>query len=280
LNASDTRTLAEMAPTVDGKPDVTKIEEIDLEDLGRKFRLQRITFEAARDIFDQMRPAWRGDKDDLLIQLIRLVEEFLRADRIRIDPPLFNQGELRRRIIYTLNMNRIVQHLWGAIKPENTTDLKPVFDEERPIRETGDMRPWWTGRPCGPAERSHVNVCVYDGTWEATEAFVLDRSGRVDAWVKNDHLGFEVLYVHRGVTRKYRPDFLIRLKNGRMLVLEVKGVDSEESRTKRQALAEWVAAVNRHGGFGEWASDISFSVNDIHEILDRHGGTLVVTAAR
>jgi hypothetical protein len=29
--------------------------------------------------------------------------------------------------------------------------------------------------------------------------------------------------VFKGVVKKYRPDFLIRLKSGKMLVLEVKG---------------------------------------------------------
>ena len=62
------------------------------------------------------------------------------------------------------------------------------------------------------------------GLWqadvEASEAFELDRNPAVEAWVKNDHLGFEVLYVYRGVVRKYRPDFLIRLRSGAMLVLE------------------------------------------------------------
>ena len=59
--------------------------------------------------------------------------------------------------------------------------------------------------------------------WEASEAYELDRNPLVNAWVKNDHLGFEVLYVYRGVVRKYRPDFIIRLKTGNMLVLETKG---------------------------------------------------------
>ena len=59
---------------------------------------------------------------------------------------------------------------------------------------------------------------VYDSTWEASEAFELDHSSLVDAWVKNDHIGFEVLYVYRGVVRKYRPDFIIRLKSGNTLV--------------------------------------------------------------
>lgn len=53
-------------------------------------------------------------------------------------------------------------------------------------------------------------------------------SEAVSAWVKNDHLGFEVLYVYRGVVRKCRPDFLVRLANGEFLVLETKGQNTEQ----------------------------------------------------
>lgn len=98
--------------------------------------------------------------------------------------------------------------------------------------------------------RSHINVCVYDSAWEATEACALDRHPAVEAWVKNDHLGFEVLYVYRGVVRKYRPDFLICLQSGTSLVLETKGRDTEQDRTKRRFLEQWVQAVNTHGGLG------------------------------
>lgn len=38
LNAYETPTLVQMAPIIDGKPDVTKISAIDLEELGEKFR--------------------------------------------------------------------------------------------------------------------------------------------------------------------------------------------------------------------------------------------------
>ena len=37
-----------------------------------------------------------------------------------------------------------------------------------------------------------------------------------------------------------------------MLILEVKGRDSDQDRTKRRFLEEWVNAVNAHGGFGHW----------------------------
>jgi type III restriction enzyme len=270
LNAAENVTLAELAPTIEGKPDVDRIERVDLEELARKFRMQKIVFETSRDIYEQMGGAWSGPKHELLAQLIRLVEQFLASDRVTITPVLFNQDDLRRRLVLTLSMNRIVQHLWDAIKFENSLELAPVFDTENPVRSTAMMPVWYTSRPCERTAKSHINFCVYDSSWEASESYVFDSSPEVTSWVKNDHLGFEVLYVHRGITRKFRPDFLVRLTSGTMLILEVKGRDSAENRAKRHALAEWVRAVNSHGGFGTWTWDVSFDPADVRDILRRH----------
>jgi type III restriction enzyme len=272
LDASDTATLAEMAPVVEGKPDVTKITEIDLADLGRRFRMQKLVFEAARDVYDQMKPSWKGGVEELLGQVVGLVERFLTSKKVVIVPPLFLQDDVKRRIVLTLNMTKIVQHVWEAIRFENTEALAPVFDSERPIRSTGDMRTWFTGRPCERTKKSHINFCVYDSTWEASEAFEFDRNSEVEAWAKNDHLGFEILYVYRGVVRKFWPDYLIRFKGGKMLVLEVKGQDSQEHQSKREFLDEWGRAVNQHGSFGTWAWDVSLHPKDIEGILRKHSG--------
>ena len=272
LDVGRTVRIAELAPIVEGKPDVTKIEAIDLENLAREFRTQRIIFETARDVYDQMQKNWRGGRAFLLAQLVRLVDQFIRSDKISITPALFLRDDLKRRLIITLNMTKVVQHIWEAVRFENTESLEPVFDRDRPIRSTGDMGTWYTGRPCEPTARSHINFCVYDSTWESSEAFALDHAPEVAAWVKNDHLGFEVFYIHRGVVRKYRPDFLIRFRSGDMLVLETKGQDSEQDRTKRRFLDEWITAVNAHGGFGRWAGDVSRAPGDIQGILSRHAG--------
>ena len=268
LDAAKTAQVAELAPVLEGKQDVSQISRIELERLAREFRTQRIIFETARDVFDQMKRTWQGNREVLLAQLVRIVEEFIRSDKIAISPPLFYQDELRRRLIITLNMSRVVQHVWEAVRQDNTERLTPVFDRDHPIRATGEMRTWYTGKPCERTKRSHINVCVYDSTWEASDAFVLDDSKHVAAWVKNDHLGFEVLYVYRGVVRKYRPDFLVRLPNGEMLVLETKGQDTEQDKVKRHYLDEWTQAVNAHGGFGRWRWAVAHKPGEIRDISD------------
>ncbi len=267
LDAGQTAQVAELAPILEGQPDVTKISRIELERLAGEFRIQRIIFEAARDVFDQMKHDWQGSREVLLAQLVRLTERFIRSDRIAIHPPLFYQDDLRRRLIITLNMSRVVQHIWGAVQQENTERLTPVFDRDHPIRATGEMRTWYTGKPCERTRKSHINVCVYDSAWEASDAFLLDDSNHVSAWAKNDHLGFEVLYVYRGVVRKYRPDFLVRMNNGDMLVLETKGQDTEQDQVKRRYLDEWTQAVNAHGGFGRWRWAVARQPGEIRDIL-------------
>ena len=272
LNASETAKIAELAPIVDGTPDFSQISSIDLDALAQEYRTQKIIFEASRDIFDQMQSSWPASRESLIAQLVKLVEQFIRSDLLQITPTLFYQNELKRRLLITLNMTRVVQHIWEAVRFENTERLEPVFDTERPIRSTVNMPTWYTAKPCHFTYRSHINMCVYDSTWEATEAFELDRNPSIDAWVKNDHLGFEVLYVYRGVVRKYRPDFLIRFKSGNILVLETKGQEDDQSRAKRRALEEWTQAVNQQGGFGCWSADGSTNPGDIKDILAKHVG--------
>ena len=131
------------------------------------------------------------------------------------------------------------------------------------------MRTWFTGRPYEYKKKSHINCCVFDSTWEASEAFELDRNINIEAWVKNDHLGFDIYYVYEGVVRKYRPDFMIHLKNGSYLILETKGQDTQQDRTKREFLDEWVRAVNTHRVFGKWQWTVSRNPADLPDILKK-----------
>jgi type III restriction enzyme len=273
IDAAQIPQIAELAPTVDGKADVSKVTAIDLNDLAEQNRYQTLAFKAARALFDGEVAGWTGQPEILLGQLVRLVEAFVRSDKVVIRPELFSYSEPRRRVLLALSMSRIVQHLRIAIRQENTQARHLVLDEASPIRSTGDMRPWFTSRPCERTKRSHISHCVYDSTWEAAEAHWLDHNDAADivsAWAKNDHLGFEIRYIYEGGVAKYRPDFLIRLRDGRVLILEVKGQETSRDRAKRAALGEWVDAVNADARFGKWCWGVSRSPSDVLDILAKH----------
>ena len=70
-----------------------------------------------------------------------------------------------------------------------------------------------------------------------------------------------------GARRRFVPDFLIRLVNGKTLILEIKGEDSLQNRAKRQALDVWVKGVNAKGGFGLWCWDVVFEMAQIQDVL-------------
>jgi type III restriction enzyme len=270
IDAYNTPTIAELAPVIQGKPDITRITDIDMEELGRKYRTQKIIFETARDIYDQMAPNWRGNKEILLAQLIKIVEKFIQAGKIQVLPPLFYQDDLRRRIVITLNMGKLVQYIWDAVRYDSTEKLEPVFDRDYPIRSTGTAPVWYTSKPSEITKKSHINRCVFDSTWEASEMFELERNENVDAWAKNDHLGFEILYTYQGIVRKYYPDFIIKLSNGQYLILETKGKEKYQDAAKRVALEEWVKAINEHGGFGVWDCAMSKNPADMRELIKKY----------
>lgn len=114
--------------------------------------------------------------------------------------------------------------------------------------------------------RSPVNYVVLDGlkgnTWEETVAGILeDDSERVASYVKNDHLDFDIPYVHEGKSHRYVPDFLVRLTQPegdpvlRTLIIEVSGGQKSPGPTAAKAATardQWCTAVNNDGGYGRW----------------------------
>jgi type III restriction enzyme len=45
-------------------------------------------------------------------------------------------------------------------------------------------------------------------------------------------------------------------------------VDTQQDRSKREFLDEWIRAVNLQGGFGKWEWTVSKNTADIIEIID------------
>ncbi len=269
LDPAETHISADLAPALGGATNLAQVVSIDLEKLEQEFRLQRLIFLAAQKAFASMEKRFQGERGYLIYQLILLVEEYLAKDHLDI-PSLFHQDPVRRRILIGLNMDPIIQHLLQYIDEQNTERMEPVFDEEYPIGSTATMRTWYTTKPSEATTKSQISHVMVDSTWEHYTANVLEKSEHVAAYAKNDHLGFQVYYLWNGSKRRFVPDFIIRLANGKTLVLEIKGEDSDQNRAKRSALDVWVKGVNAKGGFGVWCWDVSFEPAKVHDIIATH----------
>ncbi|GJM09714.1 MAG: hypothetical protein DHS20C11_19900 [Lysobacteraceae bacterium] len=269
LDPASTPISAELAPALGGATDMAKVTPIDLEKLPNEFRLQRLVFQAARKAFTELKHGFKGSKEYLAIQLVKIVESFLQSKHLEI-PSQFHSDPLRRRILIALNVDLVVQHVFTKVTEQNAERLTPVFDEENPIGATGLMRTWYTTKPCFPSVKSHISHLVGDSSWEGHAANVLEKHSYVEAYAKNDHLGFQIHYMWAGSRRRYVPDFLVRLKGGKLLALEIKGTDSPQNKAKRDALNEWVRAVNAAGSFGNWEWDVAFKPGEVQDIISRH----------
>ena len=140
--------------------------------------------------------------------------------------------------------------------------VRAVLDPYNPAGSTAHVR-FTTSRELrwrtAPA-RCHVNWAVCDSEWEAELCRVVEAHPRVRAWVKNHGLGLEVPYRRGAEARRYRPDFIALVDDGRgpddllRLVVEVKGYRREDAKDKKKTMdAYWIPGVNHLGSFGRWA---------------------------
>ena len=266
ISAYELITEADLEAIIDGSPHPVDEATIGVRQIEKETRLQTIIFQVASLIYNsEPLPEWKGSRENFLAQLVGLVEKFIFSDKIETEFSSANSDKTKHKIVMILAMNKVVQHLWSAIRSENIEKLIPIFDSEQPVRSTTDILPWYTSKPCEWTKKSHISHCVYDSAWETNVARFMDRSALVSSFVKNDHLGFSIHYVYNGVVRKYYPDFILRLNNGEYLILEIKGQDDQQNKVKREFLDRWVQAINGHGGFGSWHSKVAFDPEDVEK---------------
>ncbi len=78
--------------------------------------------------------------------------------------------------------------------------------------------------------------------------------------MKNHNLGLEVPYRYGSETRRYLPDFVVLVDDGRgpedllRLVVEIKGYRREDAKEKKATMETyWVPGVNHLRAYGRWA---------------------------
>jgi type III restriction enzyme len=122
--------------------------------------------------------------------------------------------------------------------------------------------------------KCHINYVVLDSDWEAELARVLESHTNVLSYAKNQGMQFEVPYRDGAMPRKYFPDFIVQVDDGREeslnLVLETKGYRGGNAQLKAETMRTlWVPGVNNLGSFGRWAFEEFTDVFQIEDALGR-----------
>lgn len=153
-------------------------------------------------------------------------------------------------------MRRVSDRLLDAIRPDDEQGelpLLPILNRYNEIGSTANVD-FMTVQRVHSTTKSHVNQVVLDTVkWERAAAFQLEDSNLVRAYVKNDHLEFNIPYVYDNTSHYYEPDFLVKLTNGLNLIIEIKGHLPDQDSAKHEAAHRWVSAVNNWGKLGKWA---------------------------
>lgn len=110
------------------------------------------------------------------------------------------------------------------------------------------------------AKLSHINWAILDSDWEGEFCRVVESHPRVRSYARNLNLGLEIPYRFGSETRKYIPDFIVRVDDGHgeddllNLIVEIKGYRREDAKYKKETMdVYWVPGVNHLKSHGRWA---------------------------
>jgi len=203
------------------------------------------------------------DADD--VPKLHLFGQLKRITRQWLDQYLVCKGsvypvQLKYKNLADMACNRIE----AAIQRPHigTRPVVAVMDPYNPVGSTShvNFNTTRTERWQTDARRCHVDWVIFDSDWEAELCRVVESHPKVRAYVKNYGLGFEVPYRFGSETRRYLPDFIVLVDDGRgeddllHLVVEIKGYRGEDAKDKRATMeAQWVPAVNSLREHGRWA---------------------------
>ncbi|MBS4015371.1 MAG: DEAD/DEAH box helicase family protein [Candidatus Latescibacteria bacterium] len=218
-------------------------------------RLQATVYEIASQITKNLKPNSFDPESRQYIfpQVLNIVWLFLNQRVNFVDAPP-QEVALRRYL------DLIVERLSSIIEPDTESGehpLLPILERFRRVGSTAEVL-FRTSRICHATIKSHISHVVTDTMqWEHAVGYQLESIQEVVSYARNDHLGFTIQYEYQGHTHPYTPDFLIRLKkkdsSNIMLILEVKGFESEQDRQKETGAMRWISAVNYYKEFGKWA---------------------------
>ncbi len=234
-------------------------------------RLQATVYEIAGKITKKMKPNFfdQESRKFLFPQILDFVWEYLEKKVRFIEAP-------KEEIALRKYLDLIVERLSAAIEPDTASGeppLLPRLERFRPIGSTSEVL-FRTSRICHSTRKSHISHVVTDTlSWEHTVAYQLERIPFVISYARNDHLGFTIPYEYQGITHSYTPDFLVKIQKSDgstiMVILEVKGFESEQDKAKEIGAKRWVSAINYYAEFGKWAFLVCRNPRNLEEELKK-----------
>ncbi len=242
-------------------------------------RPQELAFAVARRLIDNQLRAGEDRRPWLFPRLVRHCERWI--ERFVTVEPGYSFDALRLAEPQAALADRVYESITWQ-EGERRPRMRPLLRRFDPVGHTGDVS-FATRKKVVETVKSEVSHVVLDGagggnTWEQVLALECELEPRVAAYVKNDHLGFTIPYVHQGRAHSYLPDFLLRLVRAegddveRTLIVEVSGGRKSPGPTHVKADTarnSWCAAVNNHGGFGRWGYLEVTSMADVRDVLRR-----------
>ncbi len=209
-----------------------------------------------RLLYNKWRDPGEAPKLHLFGQLKRITKQWL-------DTCLICQGstypaQLMYQELADMACERITAAITRSMVGERPVKATP--DSYNPVGSTihVNFNTSKTSRWQTDSRRCHVNWVILDSNWESELCRVVEAHPRVKAYVKNHSLGFEVPYRYGNVSRKYIPDFIVLIDDGKPdllhLVIEIKGYRGEDAKEKKSTMENyWIPGVNNLGQYGRWA---------------------------
>lgn len=230
------------------------------------FRIQRLLFRIAGGLIEPYNKPWLFPQALAIAQ--RVVRPVGQGGKIAYEEDVDPREVCNMRYLTVIR-----ERISAALRPgEGPERFLPALDEYQPIGSTDGINYSSPTDKCVPTVKSHLSHAMCDSGLERKMCAVLDRDPLVEAWVKNHKLFLEIPYMYFGVTYRYRPDFIVRLTNGLIVLLEGKGDADEKDDAKATAARRWVQAVNSWGELGTWVHSICYDAgglsNQLHAAYD------------
>lgn len=220
-------------------------------------------------IYEKLREPSEEPKIHLFPQMRRIAQEWLKAGNLKCSGGTY-PAQLMYRELADLACEKIKAAIINAqpgekLKHAMLDAYNPVGSTARVSFPTTSTRLWTTD-----ARKCHINLLVLDSDWEGELCRAAEAHNKVNSYVKNHGLGFEVPYVLMGRERRYRPDFILKIDDGHVdplnLIVEIKGQRKEDAKIKAETIRnQWLPAVNRLRKYGRW-DFIEFT--DLHHIAN------------